>query len=103
MDTQKNVTEAIFGTIMNIPDKTKDNVKARVDQARLCNRPKLDMAPPRGEKSWRKPKADFVLTRAQRREVLEWFQTLMFPGGYAANLKEGSELSYFANQRAQES
>ena len=35
MDTQKNVTEAIFGTIMNIPDKTKDNVKARVDQARL--------------------------------------------------------------------
>ena len=71
MHTKKNVAEAIFGTIMDILDKTKDNVKARVDQARLCNRPKLDMVPPGGRKSWRKPKADFVLTRAQRREVLE--------------------------------
>ena len=78
---------------MDIPDKTKDNVKARVDQARLCNRPKLDMAPPGDRKSWRKPKADFVLTRAQRREVLEWFQTLMFPDGYAANLKRGVNLA----------
>ena len=39
MHTKKNVAEAIFGTIMDIPDKTKDNVKARVDQMRLCNRP----------------------------------------------------------------
>ena len=73
--------------------KTKDNVKARVDQARLCNRPKLDMAPPGDRKSWRKPKADFVLTRAQRREALEWFQTIMFPDGYAANLKRGVNLA----------
>ena len=71
LHTEKNVIEAIFGTIMDISDKTKDNLKARVDQARLCNRPKLDMAPPEDGKSWRKPKADFVLTRAQRREVLE--------------------------------
>ena len=73
--------------------KTKDNVKARVDQARLCNRPKLDMVPPGGRKSWRKSKADFILTRAQRREVLEWFQTLMFPDGYATNLKRGVNLA----------
>ena len=73
MHTKKNVAEAIFGTIMDITDKTKDNVKAIVDQARLSDRPKLNMVPPRAGKSWRKPKADFVLTRAQRREVLEWF------------------------------
>ena len=93
MHTEKNIIEAIFGTIMDIPDKTKDNVKARVDQARLCNRPKLDMAPPGGGKSWRKPKANFVLMRAQRREVLEWFQTLMFPDGYVVNLKRGVNLA----------
>ena len=51
------------------------------------------MAPPRAGKSWRKPKADFILTRAQRREVLEWFQTLMFPDGYAVNLKRGVNLA----------
>ena len=93
MHTKKNIVEAIFGTIMDILDKTKDNVKARVDQARLCNRSKLDMAPPGGGKSWRKLKADFVLTRAQRREVLEWFQMLMFPGGYVVNMKRRVNLA----------
>ena len=39
MHTKNNVAEAIFGTIIDIPNKTKDNVKARVDQMRLCNRP----------------------------------------------------------------
>jgi hypothetical protein len=43
--------------------------------------------------SHRKSKAEFVLTRPQRREVLEWFQILMFPDGYAANLRRGVNLS----------
>ena len=73
MHTEKNLDNALWGTIMDIPDQTKDNIKARVDEATLCNRPKLDMAPPRGGMSWRKSKANFVLARTQRREVLEWF------------------------------
>ena len=93
MHTKKNIAEAIFSTIMDISDKTKDNIKARVDQARLCDRAKLGMAPPRAGKSWRKPKADFILTKAQRREVLEWFQMLMFYNGYAANLKKEVNLA----------
>ena len=32
MHLEKNIAEALFGTIMDISDKTKDNVKARVDQ-----------------------------------------------------------------------
>ena len=79
MHSEKNVAEALWGTIMDIADKTKDNVKAKVDQETLCNRPKLEMRPPGSGKAWRKPKANFVLTRPQRRQVLEWFQTLMFP------------------------
>jgi hypothetical protein len=78
---------------MDIPNKTKDNVKARVDLATLCDRPKLQMKPPRSGKTWSKPKAKFVLTRPQRREVLEWIQTLMSPDGYAANLRRGVNLS----------
>ena len=50
MHTEKNVTEALFSTILNISDKTKDNVKARVDQEKLCDRPKLKMVPPQGTK-----------------------------------------------------
>jgi hypothetical protein len=51
------------------------------------------MQPPRGGKTWRRPKAEFVLTMKQRREVLEWIQTLMFTDGYAANLRRGVNLS----------
>ena len=63
MHSEKNVAEALFETIMDIAEKTKDNVKARVDQAILCDRPKLNMRSPGSGKAWKKPKADFVLTR----------------------------------------
>jgi hypothetical protein len=89
MHTEKNVAEALWATIMDIPDKSKDNVKARVDLAVLCDRPNQEMKPPSSGKTWRRPKADFVLSKAQRREVLVWIKTLMFPDGYAANLSRG--------------
>ena len=31
MHTEKNVAEALWATLMDIPDKSKDNPKARVD------------------------------------------------------------------------
>jgi hypothetical protein len=34
-----------------------------------------------------------MLSREQRREVLEWIQTLILPDGYAANLRRGVNLS----------
>ena len=78
---------------MDISDKTKDNVKARVDQARLCYRSKLNILPPKDGKKWKKPLAEFILKKHQRKEVLEWFQTLMFPNGYAANLRREVNLT----------
>jgi hypothetical protein len=49
---------------MDIPDKSKDNVKARVDLVALCDRPNQEMKLPSGGKRGRMPKADFVLSRA---------------------------------------
>jgi hypothetical protein len=89
MHTEKNVAEALWATIINILDKSKDNVKARVDLAALCDRPNQEMKPPSGGKTWRKPMADFILSRAQRKEVFQWIKMLMFPDGYAANLSRG--------------
>ena len=64
MHTEKNVAESLFHTILNIPDKTKDNVNARVDQQNICDRPRLHMQPPTGSrKSWFKPDAYFVLKK----------------------------------------
>jgi hypothetical protein len=74
-------------------DKSKDNVKARVDRAMLCDRPNQEMRPPSGRnKNWKRPKVDFILETDQRREVLKWIQTLMFLDGYAANLGRGVNL-----------
>jgi hypothetical protein len=60
------------------------------------------MKPPSGGKTWRRPKADFVISRAQRKEVLQWIKMLMFPDGYAANLSRG-ELIYSVSLRDEES
>ena len=92
MHTEKNIGETNYATIMGNPNKSRDNVKARSDVAELCDRPQLHMIPPTSGKAWKKPKADFVLTAPQRKEVLQWFQTLMFPDGFASNLRRGVNL-----------
>jgi hypothetical protein len=54
MHTEKNVAKALWGTLMET-EKSKDNPKARVDLATLCDRPKQEMQPPRGGKKWTRP------------------------------------------------
>jgi hypothetical protein len=93
MHTEKNVAKALWATIMDIPDKSKDNVKARVDLAALCDRSNQEMKPPSGGKTWRRYKVDFVLSRAHRKEVLQCIMMLMFADGYATNLSRGVNLS----------
>jgi hypothetical protein len=89
MHTEKIVTESLWATIMDISDKSKDKVKARVDLEALYDRPNQEMKSPNGGKTWRRPKAKFVLSRAQRKEVLQCIKMLMFPDGYGANLSRG--------------
>jgi hypothetical protein len=74
MHTERNVAEALWATINDIPDKSKDNIKVRVDIAALCDRPNQEMKSSSGGKTWRRPKVDFVLSRAQRKEVLQWIK-----------------------------
>jgi hypothetical protein len=64
MHTGKNVTEAPLTTIMDIPDNSKDNIKARVDLAILFDIPNQEMKPPSRGKIWGRPKANFVLSKA---------------------------------------
>ena len=71
MHTEKNIVEALWGTLMDT-NKSKDNIKARVDLATLCDRLNQAMQPPSGRnKNWKRPKVNFVLQINQRREVLK--------------------------------
>jgi uncharacterized Zn finger protein (UPF0148 family) len=91
MHTEKNVAEALWATLMDMK-KSKDNVKARLDVEKMCDRPKLVMKTPAPGKRWRRGPADYILKRADRKEVLQWMKTLSFPDGYAANLSRGVNL-----------
>src|SRR5664279_325642 len=51
------------------------------------------MQPPARGNKWRKPKPPFVLTREQRKEALMWIAMLMFPDGYAENLRRGVKIA----------
>jgi len=88
MHTEKNVAEAIFYTCLNIADKTKDNPKARLDQALMCNRRHLNLVEKPNDK-WDRPRAPFSLKRDQKKDVMQWFMDIKFPDGYAANLRRG--------------
>jgi hypothetical protein len=51
------------------------------------------MRPIKSRKKWRRPKADYVLSIEQRRQVLKWMKTLRFPDGYAHNVNRGVNLT----------
>ncbi|KAK1644860.1 hypothetical protein QYE76_062665 [Lolium multiflorum] len=88
MHTVKNVAEFVFHTCLNIPGKSKDNVKARVDVPMLCDREKLHMKRPIGcQKNWFKPHANFCLDSIQQKEAFTWLKyVVMFPDGYCSNM-----------------
>ena len=60
INTEKNIAEALWATLMDT-DKSKDNPKARVDLATLCDRPNLEMRPPATGKQWRRHRAPVCL------------------------------------------
>ena len=91
--TKKNIAEAIFGTLFDTEGKSKDNTKARDDQEELYDRPLQNMQDPKGKRNWKKPNAWFNLGRPAMNEIILWVKMrLMFPDGYAENLKRGASL-----------
>ena len=52
---------------MDVPGKTKDDIKARMD---MC-----------------KPKAKFALSLAQKRVVCQWLRDVHMPDGYYSNVR----------------
>lgn len=85
MHIEKNVFDNVFNTVMDIKDKTKDNVKARMDLKEYCRRRELELqVQPNGKVL--KPKAKYVLSSDQIKVVYKWVSELKMPDGYASNL-----------------
>jgi len=66
MHIEKNVFDNVFNTVMDIKDKTKDDMKGRMDLKKYCRRKELELLQlPDGKVV--KPKAKFVLSKEQKK------------------------------------
>ncbi|PKU86674.1 hypothetical protein MA16_Dca014316 [Dendrobium catenatum] len=61
MHIEKKIFDNIFNTVMNIKDKSKDNIKVKMDLKEICRRKALELRDARNGKFF-KPKAPFTLT-----------------------------------------
>jgi hypothetical protein len=93
MHNEKNVSEAIWNTCFDIASKTKDNPKARLDLAMICNRPSLNLVQKNNGK-WDRPRAPFCIDKNDKPIILQWFKELKFPDAYVANIRRGVDLQH---------
>nr|XP_027186018.1 uncharacterized protein LOC113784049 [Cicer arietinum] len=85
MHIEKNFFDNVFNIVMNVKNKTKDNEKARMDLAMICQRSDLELVPHNNGKMT-KPKANYCLTSNGAKNVCKWIKELKMPDGYASNL-----------------
>ncbi|XP_010480743.1 PREDICTED: uncharacterized protein LOC104759533 [Camelina sativa] len=72
MHIEKNVHDNIMYTVMNVKDRSKDNVRSRVDIARFCDRPKLHV-----DDRGKAPFPIWRLTAKAKQCLLEWVKTML--------------------------
>ena len=85
MHIEKNVTESVYGTALNLPHKTKDGLKARQDLEALGI--KTELRPePKGDRHWLPP-AKYTLNSAEKHLFYETLSNIKVPYGYCSNFK----------------
>ncbi|XP_062008662.1 uncharacterized protein LOC133725417 [Rosa rugosa] len=85
MHIEKNVCDSLIGTLLNIPGKTKDGLKTRLDLLelgiRLGLQPNLD-----GPKKKRLPLASWNLTVDEKKCMCGCFNGMKVPEDYSSNI-----------------
>ncbi|CAL8152670.1 unnamed protein product [Prunus armeniaca] len=85
MHIEKNVCDSIIGTLLEIPEKNKDGIAARLDLLNMGV--KTDLQPEYGERRTRLPPRPWNLLRAEKREVCNSFYGMKVPECYSSNIK----------------
>ncbi|XP_074271167.1 uncharacterized protein LOC141595093 [Silene latifolia] len=83
MHVEKNVFDSIIGTLLNIPNKTKDGVKARYD---MVARGRFEVNPIEKGKRTYLPPTCTTLSRDEKMAVCESLKGLKVPYGYSSNI-----------------
>ena len=81
MHIEKNICEALIGTILNIVGKTKDAIKDRLDLEDLGIKEELQF-----REDGEMPRARYTLSTKQKEAFCKFLQELKFPDGFASNI-----------------
>jgi hypothetical protein len=92
MHIEKNFFDNVFNTVMNVKNKTKDNDKARMELAIICQRSDLELVEHDNGKTT-KPKANYCFSSNEAKQVCEWIKELKMPDGYASNLARCADVN----------
>jgi hypothetical protein len=85
MHIEKNICEAILYTLLNIPNKTKDTISARLDLEDRGIHKEIHLLYDSGSSS-SKPRACYVLKPEDKKKFLQFVSNVKFPDGYASNI-----------------
>ncbi|KAL9247458.1 hypothetical protein vseg_020889 [Gypsophila vaccaria] len=83
MHVEKNVFDSIIGTLLNMPNKTKDGVKARLD---MVSRGRYEVEPIEKGKRTYLPPTCTTLSKNEKKAVCESLKSIKVPHGYSSNL-----------------
>jgi hypothetical protein len=95
MHIEKNVCDAIIGTLLNMPGKTKDNENVRKDMKKRNIRPDLwpvEKSGAGGTKTYLPP-ACYTMSRKEKKQFCECLHGIKVPSGYSSNVKRLVSLS----------
>jgi len=82
MHIEKNYFDNIMNTVLNVPGKTKDNLKSRLDLPAICNRKGLEVT-----EDGKLPFPVFRLSSETKKIFLRWLKReIKFPDGYVADI-----------------
>ncbi|XP_042958085.1 uncharacterized protein LOC122293618 [Carya illinoinensis] len=85
MHIEKNISENILGTLMNIPGKTKDNTNSRRDLEILGFRKELHLK--REGERVTMPHAAYTLHGDERNKFCAWLAEVKYPDGFLGKFK----------------
>ncbi|XP_031108728.1 uncharacterized protein LOC116013221 [Ipomoea triloba] len=86
MHVEKNICDSIIGTLLNIPSKTKDGIKARKDMVEMGIRDQL--APQESGKRAYLPPACYTLSKKEKTSFCSCLNGVKVPSDYSSNIKK---------------
>ena len=82
MHIEKNICDSVMWTVLDIDNKSKDSLKARLDLKMMGIQKELH--PEDGKTIF--PHACYTLSKDEKKAVFQWLQNVKVPDGYSTNL-----------------